>query len=188
MMSQSTTYFTPVPDPAPLPVIVSSGAVERLSELFTAEQLDAAMDRAAQCSKATVAVFAAAPIDCWADQDSASGAVAIEFVVEFFVPPASQELFHRELEAQLLLASPRYVAGRYRGDFGPCGLHSISFGTFHQYRITCRASAADQRESRWCRDRLFVDGILHQARTGWRELGETHYGLPQPSLPPPGAI
>ena len=71
-----------------------------------------------------------------------------------------------------LLASPRYVAGRYRGEFGPCALHSISAGTFHQYRVTCRTSAADQRESRWSRDRLLLDGILHQDRTGWRELGE----------------
>lgn len=182
-MSQSTTYFTPMPHPDLLPAILPRGTTDQLSELSTAEQLDTAMDRAARCSEATVAVFAAAPIDCWADPND-KGAAAIEFVVEFFVPPASQELFHRELEAQLLMASPRYVAGRYRGDFGPCGLHSISFGTFHQYRITCRTSAADQREARWSRDRLFLDGILHQARTGWRELGDSSPTSVLPSLNP----
>jgi hypothetical protein len=160
-----------VATPGLVPSIISQSAVGRLAELFTSEQLDAAMDRAARGSRATVAVFAAAPVDCRADKDIDDSAAAIEFVVEFFVPPTSLDLFHRELEAQLLLASPRYVAGRYRGEFGPCALHNISTGTFHQHRITYASSAADQRQSRWSGDRLFLDGILHQARTGWRELG-----------------
>jgi hypothetical protein len=160
-MSQSTTMFTPVPDAS----LIRGATTDRLGDLFTRELLDVAMDRAARHSRATVAVFAAAPVEC------PRFLAAIEFVVEFFVPPTSMEMFHRELEAQLLLLSPGYVSGRYRGEFAACALHNISSGTFHQYRITCRASAADQRQSRWSRDRLYLDGVLHQDRTGWRELG-----------------
>ena len=171
-MSQYPSFFNPIPAPQALPPILLLNAVESLAQMFTPEQLDAAMDRAARCPRATVAVFAAAPIEGWADQDAAEGFAAIEFVVEFFVPPASLELFHRELEGQLLRLSPRYTLGRYRGEFATCGLHAIAAGTFHQYRITCRTSAADQRDSRWSPDRLLLDGILHQSRTGWRELGD----------------
>ena len=179
-MSQFSPLFTPVPQPVPhsvsrgevVPPIAAKSAVDRLAELFTAEQLDAAIDRAARGSSSAVAVFAAAPVDCWGDGIGTEGVAAIEFVVEFFVPPASLDLFHRELEAQLLILSPRYVTGRYRGEFGPCALHSISAGIFHQYRVTCRASSDDQRDSRWSRDRLLLDGVLHQSRTGWRELGD----------------
>lgn len=171
-MSLSTTIFTPVTDrPIVLGPLVP-GAVEHLADLFTSEQLDTAMDRAARASHATVAVFAAAPVNC-RDQKSQDGAsAAVEFVVEFFVPPSSMDLFHRELESQLLQASTPYVDGRYRGEFAACVLHSILVGTFHQYRITCRTSAAEQRQVRWSRDRILLDGILHQARTGWRELGQ----------------
>ena len=171
-MSLSTTIFTPVADrPVSLCPLVPE-AVAHLADLFTSEQLDTAMDRAARASHATVAVFAAAPVDCRDEKTLDSGSAAVEFVVEFFVPPSSMDLFHRELESQLLQASLQYADGRYRGEFAACVLHSILVGTFHQYRITCRASAADQRQFRWSRDRILLDGILHQARTGWRELGQ----------------
>lgn len=171
-MSQFSPMFVPVPRPETMPAILAKGAGDRLSDLFSAEQLDAAMDRAARACSAAVAVFAAAPVDCWGDGTGSEGVAAVEFVIEFFVPPTSLEQFHRELEAQLLLVSPRYVTGRYRGEFGPCAVHTISAGTFHQYRVICRNSAAEQREGRWSRDRMFLDGILHQSRTGWRELGD----------------
>ena len=169
-MSYSTNGFTPVSEPMRMTATLSQSAANRLAAIFTGEQLDAALDSAARAARATVACFAAAPVDCWADHDDATGLATIEFVVEFFVPPPSLDTFHRELEAQLLRTSPRYVTGRYQGEFAPCALQCVGGGTFHQYRVTCRASAADQRETRWSRDRVLLDGILHQARTGWREL------------------
>ena len=112
----------------------------QLAGLFVADELDAAMDHAARFAQATVSIFAAAPVDCWDESESA----AIEFAVEFLVPPPSLDVFHRELEAQLLRQSPRYVAGRYRGDFGPCVIRSIPDGAFHQSRVAWRSTAADQ--------------------------------------------
>jgi len=138
---------------------------DRLAELFEVEQLDVAMDRAARCAQATVAVFAAAPLDRSNETESA----AIELAIEFFVPPASLELFNRELEAQLLRLNPKYVAGRNRGDFGPCVLRNIPFGAFHQHRVAWRFTADQQRQARWSKDRALLDEVLHQARVGWRD-------------------
>jgi hypothetical protein len=172
-MTPTTTTTSTFGDPAAMPELLHlrarRGASERLAEVFTAEQIDAAVDRAARASRCTVAVFAAAPAECWED-DGRSGACA-EFVIEFFVPPASVELFHRELEAQLLLASRRYVTGRYRGDYLPCSVHAVEAGTCHQYRIATRMAADELREARWSQRRELIDALLHQARTGWREAG-----------------
>src|SRR5438445_272406 len=110
-MTHTTTSPLLSPDARPAAsALTVSRALGQLATLFTADTLDAAMDRAARAAKATVATFTAAPADCWgAGDDDAPGAAAVEFVVEFFVPPASLALFHRKLEAQLLLASPPYL-------------------------------------------------------------------------------
>jgi hypothetical protein len=139
-----------------------------LATFFASGQIDTAIDRAARISRAVVAAFAAAPAECWDERHADT--LAVEFVLEFFVPPPSLELFHRELEAQLLLCSPRYVTGRYRGAFAPCTLHAIPAGTFHQQRFAAGIAAEEQREARWASDRaVLVQPLLHQARTGWRE-------------------
>ena len=168
-MFETPSIFTPVGDPSQRSQCLAPEAVQHLADLFTSEQLDTAMDRAARVSHATVSVFAAAPVDHWAEKTRGEGLAAVEFVVEFFVPPSSMDLFHRELESQLFQASASYVAGLHNGEFAPSVLHSILVGTFHQYRITCRTSAAEQRQFRWSRDRILLDGILHQSRTGWQE-------------------
>ncbi len=168
-MSETRSIFTPVIDPSKRSMYLAPEAVQHLADLLTSEQLDIAMDRAARASRATVSVFAAAPVDHWDEKKLEGGLAAVEFVVEFFVPPSSMDLFHRELESQLLQASPQYVEGICCGEFAPSVLHSILVGTFHQYRITCRTSAAEQRQFRWSRDRILLDGVLHQSRTGWKE-------------------
>ena len=155
--------FTPVDVPAR----TSGDRLQQLRSAFTAEQLDVAIDRAARSARGTVALFAAAPLDCW---DEREGQAAIELVVEFFVPPALGH-FHRELEAQLLAVSPSYVLGRHQGDFMACILHSIGAGTFHQHRIGEGISAEAQRAGRWSVDRGMVEEVLHQSRVGWREVG-----------------
>jgi hypothetical protein len=166
-MSPFAIGIIPVDLPAPKPAVASRDLFEQLGAAFTAEQLDVAIDRAARSARGTVAAYAAAPVDCW---DEREGQAAVEVVVEFFVPPLLGS-FYRELEAQLLLASPRYAAGRDGGDFRPCVLHSIGAGTFHQHRVTIGMSAPEQCAGRWSGDRALIEAILHQSRTGWREVG-----------------
>src|SRR5438094_774991 len=103
---------------------------KRLAELFSAVQLDRAMDKAARISQAIVAVFAAAPIEVVGAE-----APAIEFAVEFMVPPVSLDFFHRQLESQLAQINPRYLTARYRGEFSPCIVRCIPSGAFHQLRV-----------------------------------------------------
>jgi hypothetical protein len=144
-------------------------STQRLAGTFSAEQLDMAMDIAARSSEAIVSIFAAAPLDCSEKNES----VAIEFAVEFMVPPCSIDLFHRALEAQLLRISPRYLTSRYRGEFRPSVLRCIPGGAFHQHRVVCGATAREQRDARWSLERGLVDGITHQARIGWRDSAES---------------
>ena len=156
--------YTEVP-PHALPATLT----DRLAGLFTPDQLDQAMDRAARQARATVAVFAAAPADTWNEHCTAGECAAVEFVVEFFVPPPSLEQFHRELEAQLLRLSPDYLRGRSRGVFATCVLRQVSVGTFHQHRVAAKVCGLPPCDRRWSRDRGHVEGVLRQARTGWRE-------------------
>jgi hypothetical protein len=146
-----------------------NASAQRLAGTFTAEQLDMAMDIAARASEAVVSIFAAAPLDCWEKNES----VAIEFAVEFMVPPSSLDLFHRGLEAQLHRISPRYLTGRYRGEISLSVLRCIPGGAFHQHRIICGSTADDQRDARWSPDRGLVDEIVHQAQIGWRDSAES---------------
>src|SRR5260370_36233252 len=161
-------FLTPCKDAS---VRECEARVHRLAEIFTAEQLDAAMDRAGRSAQAVVAAFAAAPTDCSVIGESANGvSAAIEFAIEFLVPPCSLDLFHRELEAQLLRDSVQYVASRYRGEFAPCMVHEIPAGAFHQHRLVWRFAAERQSSLPWSRGRELVDGVLRLARLGRRGL------------------
>ena len=142
----------------------------RLAGLFTGDQLDAAMDRAAGASRAVVAVFAASPVDCWNEHCDGGEAAAVEWVIEFFVPPPSLEQFHRELESQLLQMSRTYVAGRTRGAFAPCVLRNVAGGTFHQYRYATKCGGLPVGDWRWSVNRDYVTGVMHQARVGWQSM------------------
>src|SRR5258708_6834198 len=106
---------------------ISSGEArcKRLAELFSAAQLDQAMDKAGRISQASVAVFAAAPIE-----GDGAEAPAIEFAVESMVPPVSLDFFHRQLESHLAQINPRYLTARYRGEFAPCIVRAIPPGAF----------------------------------------------------------
>lgn len=159
------TFSTPVSHPAKLHPPLR----EHLASLFTSKDLDAAVDQAARFTQATVATFAAAPADTWNENCSAGEWPAIEFVVEFFVPPPSLETFHRELEARLLRLSREYYASRAKGLFAPSVLRCVPAGSFHQYRVTLKRTDAGHAMDRWSASRSFVDGLLHQARIGWRD-------------------
>jgi hypothetical protein len=43
---------------------------------------------------------------------------------------------------------------------------------FHQHRVDGGATADEQRSARWSHVRALVEGITHQARIGWRDLGQ----------------
>ena len=142
----------------------------RLAGLFTGEQLDGVMDRAAAASKAVVSVFAASPVDCWNEQCDTGESAAVEWVVEFFVPPPSLEIFHEALEAQLQRASRAYASERSRGVFAQCVMRTVSGGIFHQFRVAGKCSGLMSGDWRWSRDRDYITGVLHQARIGWQSI------------------
>lgn len=145
--------------------------IDRLAGLFTPADLDRVIDRAARACKCVVAVFAAAPAHCWNEHCAGGECVAVEWAVEFLVPPASLETFHRELEAQLLRASQAYVVGRSRGLFAPCILRNVPGGTFHQHRVAAKCDGPmTDADHRWSADHGYVGAVLHQARIGWHEI------------------
>lgn len=129
-------------------------------------QLDEAVDYAARVSRATVSEFLAAP-------SAAASATppAIEVAVEFFVPPTSGDAFARELDRALTRRSLAYAAARRAGEIEAIRVRAIPAGTFHQWRSAWKVSSRAQHEHRWSADRGLLDGLLHQARTGWREAG-----------------
>jgi hypothetical protein len=128
--------------------------------------LDEAVDYAARVSRATVSEFLAAPCAV-----SGTMPVAIELAVEFFVPPTSDDAFVRELDRALTRRSLAYAAGRRAGDVQTIRVSVIPAGTFHQWRSAWKVSPRLQHDQRWSPDRRLLDGLLHQARTGWREVG-----------------
>jgi hypothetical protein len=89
----------------------------QLTDHFTPEMLDLAIDRTARSVRAVVKMFTAAPVDCWNGRFVDGECAAVEFAVELFVPPLLVEQFDRELEGQLQRLSPEYVASRTRGLF-----------------------------------------------------------------------
>ena len=158
------------------PMLVDDAAAVRrealrreLVELFSPEQLDVAIDIAARCAHATVALFGAAPGIATRRSSGLQDGVAMEFVIEFFVPPESLEDFHRELETQLVRMSPGYQLRRNVGDLERCIVQRVPAGTFHQYRIASRVTPQAVRGGRWSGGRDVVDGVLVHARSGWHD-------------------
>jgi hypothetical protein len=129
-------------------------------------QVDEAVDYAARVSRATVSEFLAAP-------SAMRGTMppAIELAVEFFVPPTSEDEFARELDRALTRRSLAYAGARRAGGVEAIRVRVIPAGTFHQWRSAWKVSSRSQHERRWSSDRRLLDGLLHQARTGWREVG-----------------
>jgi hypothetical protein len=130
-------------------------------------QLDAAIDYAARVCSATVSEFLAAPIQ----GDAPRG---LEVAVEFFVPPGCPaERFASELDRALVRRSIEYAALRLAGDAPPLRVTALPPGAFHQWRAAWKVDRAAQHARRWADDRRLIDGILHQALTGWREIFPT---------------
>ena len=158
--------------------ISNTGIAQRLVLAMSPEQLDKAVDKAAQISQAIVAQFAAAPTmighaSATLNHLGASivtGVPALEIAVEFFVPPCAAETFRHELEGQLQRKCPPYAAARSHGELGPVIVRTVPSGSFHQWRIVWRTSSESQRAQRWAVDRGMIDGLLHQAQHGWREM------------------
>jgi hypothetical protein len=157
---------TPLPTDAAAVVPVSFVTPKDPGTLAELRQLDEAVDYAARVSRATVSEFLAAPT-------AAPGTMppAIELAVEFFVPPTSAEVFARELDRALIRRSPAYAAARRAGEVEAIRVQVIPAGTFHQWRSAWKVSPRCQHEQRWSSDRRLLEGLLHQARTGWREVG-----------------
>jgi hypothetical protein len=129
------------------------------------KQLDQAVDYAARVSHAAVGEFLAAPADI-----TGPACPAIEIAVEFFVPPTSAEQFADELERAMVRRSLHYSAARRSGLAGPLQLQVLPAGAFHQWRKAWTIDATAQHNRRWAADRQLLDGILRQARIGWREF------------------
>jgi hypothetical protein len=113
-----------------------------LPELLTAVDLDSAIDGAARRASAVVAEFAAAVM-------SVGLTPAIEFAVEFFVPPMAIEAFAEELDDQLMRLSFGYAAARHRGELGAPVIRLVAPGAFHQWRSAARRMSRAQAEVRW---------------------------------------
>jgi len=78
---------------------------DQLLQLFSATDLDAALDAAARKSSAVVAEFTATVADAEIDAP-----IAIEAAVEFLIPPESIGLFIAEFDDQLMRRSLGYAA------------------------------------------------------------------------------
>jgi hypothetical protein len=130
----------------------------RVAEL---PQLDEAVDYAARVCKAVVGEFLAAP--------GGGGQRAMEVAIEFLVPPSSVERFAEELDRAMVRRSLGYSADRREGRTGAAQVTVLPSGAFHQWRAAWRQDARVQRARRWSVTRQFIDGIVQQARTGWRE-------------------
>ena len=135
-----------------------------LTDLFTEEALDRAIDRAGQASAATVARYVAAPGD---ETDDAPASV--EVAVEFFLTPSSLEIFEAHLEKQLVRISRRYARERREGRLGTLLVRSVPAGTFHQWRVARRRMDDVRSAARWTTDYSMLRGIVHQGRIGWSE-------------------
>jgi hypothetical protein len=129
-------------------------------------QIDEAMDYAARVARAIVGEFVAAP----AGPAGGPAAASIEVAVEFFVPPASPRQFADELDRALVRRSLAYAAARRSGAVAALTLTVLPPGAFHQWRSAWKVDPRTQHTRRWSDDRTLLDGVLHQARTGWREL------------------
>jgi hypothetical protein len=136
-----------------------------LASLADRRQVDEAVDYAARVCRATVSEFLASP-ELAAD---AAHRPAVELALEFFVPPASHETFAREFDRAMARRSMDYAAARRAGLVAAARLTVIAAGTFHQWRSAWRVTPRRQHDGRWSADRRLLDGLLHQARTGWHE-------------------
>jgi hypothetical protein len=155
-----------IPQPTAAPAVVLPVAVPSipLSDLADGRQIDDAIDYAARVCKATVSEFLAAPA-C----PDAGPTLRIEFAVEFFVPPADDAAFARELDRALIRRSMSYAGARRSGSVGPLLVTPVPSGAFHQWRFAWNVSSRVQRDHRWSADRGLLDGLLRQASIGWRE-------------------
>ena len=137
----------------------------QIGALAEPRQIDEAMDFAARMTRATVGEFVAAP-----GRGGPGELPGIEAAVEFFVPPHSTQAFTLELDRALVRRSMQYNAARRGEQVGAIHLHVMPPGTFAQWRSTFNRCAGSTREARWGSSRELLDGILMQARIGWREL------------------
>lgn len=128
-------------------------------------QIDEAVDYAARVCKATASEFLAAP-----SVTTDPTAPSIDLAVEFFVPPTCVNLFADELDRALARRSMPYAAARRAGDVVPLRVTVIPPGSFHQWRSAWKVLPRAQHDRRWSADRQMLDGLIRQARTGWREL------------------
>jgi hypothetical protein len=138
---------------------------DQLLQLFSATDLDAALDAAARKSSAVVAEFTATVANAEIDAP-----IAVEAAVEFLIPPESIALFAAEFDDQLMRRSLGYAAGRHRGDLGPAVVQVVGAGAFHQWRVAGRRSERLHDQTTWCLTREYLEGVMHQSQKGWREI------------------
>ncbi|HYE18954.1 MAG TPA: GH3 auxin-responsive promoter family protein [Tepidisphaeraceae bacterium] len=140
-------------------------AVGQLFALTDPRQIDEAIDYAARVHRATVGEFVAAPSPV-----GAAGLPWVELAIEFFVPPESVAALATEVDRALTRRSMEYAAARRSDQVGPVRVAVVPPATFHQWRVAWRIAPADTRAGRWSADRAVLESVLHQARTGWREV------------------
>jgi hypothetical protein len=141
------------------------GKLDSLASWLDANTLDLAIDLASRQSHAVTAAYAASP----ADHVGRFACIAVQVAAEFHVPPLALEQFRMELDRYLSGQCRQYAAARREGDLAAPLVWSVPAGTFHQWRLVWSHSLEAQQERRWSRDESLVEGILQQARVGWRE-------------------
>jgi len=147
----------------PLEKIMVAPRTADLADYFTVNDLDRAVDQAAQAVRAVVAEFAAVTAI------ATDGRPAVELAVEFFVPPATVEFFAAQLDEVLMALSVGYATARHRGAVLPPSVRPVAMGAFHQWRVAWRRNESTILDGRWSKARDLIDGVLRQSMIGWRE-------------------